>query len=333
MTPTPDPFVPHPALAGGHRMTLFAWARRREFPRLPPASPRLFRVAPDTEVLGHCHWQAEPGRALTVLLLHGLEGSSAGHYMRGMADKAWARGFNVVRLNQRNCGGTEHLTRGLYHSGLTADPLAVMRALASTDHLERFAVAGYSLGGNLALKLAGELEGDDAERVVAITAVSAPIELAQCVDALERPTNLAYHYNFLRGLRGRMRRKAGLFPDVYSTAALARVRSVRDFDDLYTAPHNGFAGAADYYHRASARRVLSRLAVPALLITAADDPFVPADAARDPALDGVARLTRVVTRHGGHCGFVARPAGAGDDGYWAERQVMEFIAAHDAATR
>jgi predicted alpha/beta-fold hydrolase len=130
-----------------------------------------------------------------------------------------------------------------------------------------------------------------------------------------------------------MHRKAGLFPDVYSTAALGRVRSVRDFDDLYTAPHSGFDGAADYYHRASARRVLAQLAVPALLITAIDDPFVPSDAAQDPALDAVTRLTRIVTRHGGHCGFVARPAGAGDDGYWAERQVIEFIAARDAATR
>ena len=95
------------------------------------------------------------------MLLHGLEGSSDGHYMRGMADKAWSRGFNVVRLNQRNCGGTEHLSRGLYHSGLTADPLEVMRILASDEGLARFAFAGYSLGGNLALKLAGELAGDD----------------------------------------------------------------------------------------------------------------------------------------------------------------------------
>ena len=128
---TPEPFVPRPVLAGGHRMTLFAWARRRHFPRLPAGEARRFRIAADTEVLGHCHWQPERTRALTVILLHGLEGSSDGHYMLGLADKAWARGFNVVRLNQRNCGGTEHLTRGLYHSGLTADPLAVMRALAA----------------------------------------------------------------------------------------------------------------------------------------------------------------------------------------------------------
>lgn len=331
MTPVADPFEPAPLLAGGHRMTLYAWARPRRFPALPPAEARYFQVAADTQVLAHCHWQRTRHDALTVLLLHGLEGSSDSHYMRGMAEKAWRRGCNVVRLNQRNCGGTEHLTPGLYHSGLTADPRAVLHELATVDGLGRFAVCGYSLGGNLALKLAGELDPDEAARLVAVAAVSPPIELAACVDALERPENLAYQWNFLRGLRGRMRRKIALFPDRYSPAPLASVVSVRTFDHLYTAPHNGFDGAADYYHRASARRVLHRLAVPALLVTAADDPFVPPDAALDPALAGITRLTRVVTRHGGHCGFLGRRRDDGDDGYWAERAVVEFVTGHAGA--
>ena len=332
MPTPPDDFVPRPWLGGGHRMTLYAWAARRRFPALPPPEARYVAVSPDTQVLAHCHWQADRAGALTVILLHGLEGSSESHYMRGMAEKAWRRGFNVVRLNQRNCGGTEHLTPGLYHSGLTADPLAVLRQLR-TEGLERFAVCGYSLGGNIALKLGGELaEAATADGLVAVTAVSPPIELSQCVDALERAENVAYHLNFLVGLRGRMQRKAALFPDIYDTRPLAGVRTVRRFDDVYTAPHNGFAGAADYYHRASARRVIDRLTVPALLITADDDPFVPPDAARDPALGTIEALTRVVTRHGGHCGFVGR-ATRDEDGYWAERRVMDFVAAHAARAR
>ena len=161
--------------------------------------------------------------------------------------------------------------------------------------------------------------------------MSPPIELGVCVDALERRQNVAYHWNFLRGLRGRMRRKARMFPGAWDIAPLRGIRTVRAFDDAYTAPYHGFAGAADYYHRASARRVLDRLAVPALLITADDDPFVPSAAARDPALAAVPGLTRLVTTHGGHCGYVGRPAFADDDGYWAERQVMAFVATHDRA--
>lgn len=308
-------------------MTLYAWAARRRFPALPPPEARYFQVSDDTQVLAHCHWQARRQHALTVVLLHGLEGSSESHYMRGMADKAFRRGFNVVRLNQRNCGGTEHLTPGLYHSGLTADPLAVLRILHA-EGLERFAVCGYSLGGNIALKLGAELDGSPlASTVVAVAGVSPPIELTQCIDALERAENLPYHLNFLVGLRRRMARKARLFPDRYDTRPLARVYSVRAFDDVYTAPHNGFAGAADYYHRASARRVLERLTRPALIITADDDPFVPSEATRDPALAAIGALTRLVSRHGGHCGFVG-PATGDDDGYWAERTVMEFVATH-----
>ena len=128
-------------------MTVYAWARPRKFPDLPAPVDRCFEVAADTRVMARCHWQADAAASPTLLLLHGLEGSSDAHYMRGMAEKAWRRGFNVVRLNQRNCGGTEHLSRGLYHSGLTADPLAVIRELLDKDGLSHIAVAGYSLGG------------------------------------------------------------------------------------------------------------------------------------------------------------------------------------------
>ena len=150
-----------PRFDGGHVQTLYAWAKPRVFPRLPAPVARYFDVAPDARVLAHCHWHDRPAEHPTLILLHGLEGSSLAHYMGGMADKAWARGWNVVRLNQRNCGDTEHLSRGLYHSGLTHDPLFVMRELIARDGIRAIAVAGYSLGGNLTLKLAGDL-GDAA---------------------------------------------------------------------------------------------------------------------------------------------------------------------------
>jgi uncharacterized protein len=326
VTTTLPPFSPAPRWAGGHKMTVYAWARPRRFPDLPPPEARFFDVAADARVLAHCHWHSNRHAHPTVLLLHGLEGSSQAHYIEGMADKAWARGFNVVRLNQRNCGGTEHLSRGLYHSGLTADPRFVLTELREHDGLRVFGVAGYSLGGNLAMKLAGELGASDLPEVRAFCAVSPVLELEACVRAIERRENRAYEWNFCRNLQGRMRRKARVFPDMFDLQGLWKIWSIRAFDERYTAPHHGFAGASDYYHRASAMRVVDRIARPALVLTAADDPFVPATIFAAPPLRDNQHVTIVVSPHGGHCAFVEPPNGY--DGYYAERVVVEFLAAH-----
>lgn len=307
-------------------MTIYAWARPRHFPDLPAPVDRVFDVAPDVRVMARCHWQKDAASKPTLLLLHGLEGSSDVHYMRGMAAKAWRGGFNVVRLNQRNCGGTEHLSRGLYHSGLTADPLSVMRELLEKDGVSQLAIAGYSLGGNLALKLAGELGAGAPPQLKAVCAVSPSLEIETCVRAIERRTNLAYEWNFVRNLKGRMRRKAAAFPHDWDLTKLRRVWSIRAFDEHYTAPHHGFQGASDYYHRASAMRVIDRVQLPALIITAEDDPFVPPEPFSDPKIRNNPHITTIVTTHGGHCGFVAEANGY--DGYWAERAIVDFAVSH-----
>jgi hypothetical protein len=292
--------------------------------------PRYFDVASDARVLAHCHWQARPQDHPALVLLHGLEGSSMAHYMGGIAHKAWAEGWNVVRLNQRNCGGTEHLSRGLYHSGLTGDPLFVIRELIAADHITRVAVAGYSLGGNLTLKLAGELGDQAPQELVAMCAVSPTMDLAMCVQALERKANIVYQWNFVRRLKARMRRKAAAVPGLFPLEPLARVRTVRQFDEAYTAPHHGFADAADYYHRASAMRVVDRIRVPTLILTAEDDPFVPPGPFRESAVAQNPHITTIVEPSGGHCAFVEHGA-TGYDGYWAEREVVRFARTHASA--
>ena len=280
-------------------------------------------MADDARVLAHCHWQAEPAARPTLLALHGLEGSSTAHYMAGLADKAWARGWNAVRLNQRNCGGTEHLSAGLYHSGLTADPRYVIEELVAVDRLPAIVVVGYSLGGNLTLKLAGEYGADGPRAFVAACAVSPTIDLARCVDALERPANRLYEWNFVRNLKARMRRKARLFPGRFDLARLPSVKTVRQFDEYFTAPHHGFHGAADYYRRASSLRVVERIRVPTLILSAEDDPFVPPEQFDAPELRANPHVTVVVTPTGGHCGFVAGSA-QGYDAYWAEETALRF---------
>jgi hypothetical protein len=325
-----SPSAYRPLITGGHRQTLYAWARRRRFPRLPEPEPRYFDVAADARVLAHCHWQAERARCPAIILLHGLEGSSHAHYMAGISDKAWAAGWSVVRLNQRNCGNTEHLSRGLYHSGLTHDALFVMHELIEREHIRSIAVAGYSLGGNLALKLAGDLGEAAPPALAAVCAVSPTMDLARCVDALERRSNFVYQWNFVRNLKARMRRKAAAFPGAFSLEPLRRVWTVRGFDEVYTAPHHGFRDAADYYERASALRVIGRIRVPTLIITAADDPFVPDAPFRGHEVAGNPHITLVITPNGGHCAYLERPSGE-YDGYWAEREITKFAQAQLAA--
>jgi predicted alpha/beta-fold hydrolase len=321
----PSEFLPR--FRGGHQQTLYAWARPRRFPALPAPNLRYFDVAQDARVLAHCHWHERASQHPTLLLLHGLEGSSLAHYICGISDKAWAAGWNVVRLNQRNCGGTEHLSRGLYHSGLTHDPLFVMRELIEADGVRAIAVAGYSLGGNLALKLAGELGQAAPPELRAVCAVSPTMELAVCVEALERRSNVMYEWNFVRNLRARMKRKSAAWPGVFDLAPLRTVRTVRAFDEAFTAPHHGFRDAADYYHRASAMRVIDRVRVPALIITAEDDPFVPTGPFRERAVRDNQNLHVIITPGGGHCAYVERPA-PGYDGYWAEREIVRFVTSH-----
>jgi predicted alpha/beta-fold hydrolase len=321
---TSPPFIPRPRLRNGHAMTIYSWGNPRHFPALPPPTIRFFDVAEDSRVLAHCHWQRDPWTRQTLIALHGLNGSTDAHYIRGLAAKAFARGMNVVRLNQRNCGDTEHLSAGLFHSGLTADVKYVLEELAAVDRLGAISVAGYSLGGNLALKLAGEYADHPPAELRAVAAVSPILEISACVRALERPANVIYQWNFVKDLKRRMRRKDVFRPGRFDLSRLKYIRTVREFDEAYTAPYFGFADAEDYYHRASAMRVIDRIRVPALIISAEDDPFVPAAPFRDAKLTGNSRITLQLCEHGGHCGFVG-PRTATDDGYWAERQVIDFV--------
>lgn len=317
------PFAPARGLSNGHVMTVYAWARPRAFPELPPPDTRLIEVSPDTRVRADGYWQ--PGRAEgpTLVALHGLEGSSEVHYMRGLADQAFSRGWHAVLVNQRNCGGTEAITPGLYHSGLTADPVAVMRQL-TREGRGPFVVAGYSLGGNLAIKIAGELDTTPDVPVVAVAGVCPTLDLEACVRAIERPSNFAYQWNFMRNLRGRMRRKAQFWPGAFDLAPLDRLRTIRAFDDMYTAPYHGFNGASDYYHRASAIRSAARIRIPALVLAAADDPFVPTAPFLAPDLANNPSVVVSLQAHGGHCGFIGRSRSPRER-YWAERVSVDFL--------
>jgi uncharacterized protein len=318
------PFIPYSLIRHPHAMTLAPrWWPRHGLLRGISTEPRLFTVAPNSRILGCCHWQREPTRSPTLILVHGLEGCSESHYMRGIATKAWLAGFNAIRINQRNCGGTEHETPTLYHSGLSGDLLGIATELAEKDGLDRLWFAGYSMGGNLVLRMAGEM-GASFPPFQGAMAVCPNIDPAACVTALEERRNWIYHRYFLRSMQARLLRKAALFPGRFDVTGLSSIRSLRAFDDAYTAPDGGFLNAADYYERVGARHVLERIAVPTLILTAQDDPFIPYRIFSTPALGRNSSIHFIAPQYGGHCGFLQRSR-LGEDVFWAENRLIEFM--------
>jgi predicted alpha/beta-fold hydrolase len=307
-------------------MTIAAAFWPRRFPRLSASSPRFFQTEPGTQVRGECHWQERPRAHPTLVLLHGLEGSSDSGYMLGTAEKAGVAGFNVVRLNQRNCGGTELLTPTLYHSGLSGDIRAVARELAERDGLQEIFAAGFSMGGNLVLKMAGEFGDAAPKELRGVVAVAPAFDLAACADALAEPRNFLYEIHFVRRLKRRMRAKARLFPERYAAlnGGMRGIRTVRDFDDAITARFCGFEGAGDYYARSSAVRLVAAIRKPTLILTAQDDPFVPYATFARAALGENPNITLVAPRQGGHCAFISRERGA--ERFWSEARIVEFCA-------
>ncbi len=322
-----EPFRPRWGIGNGHFQTIASHLLPRSV-ALPPDDQRLIEVAPGIRVRCDCHWQGNRAGALTVIAVHGLEGSSDSQYIRGIAQTALAQGMNVVRMNQRNCGGTEALAPTLYHSGLSGDVGAVAESLIASEGITRIALAGYSMGGNLVLKLAGEW-GSAHPQLRAVTAVCPALDLAASADALHEPANRLYEMHFVRRLKQRLALKAQLFPGQFNISAADGANSVREFDNQVTAPFSGFRDADDYYHRAAAANVVANIAVPTLIVHSADDPFI---RIQPPTLDKInanAHIRYLETAHGGHCAFLAAPNGY--DGYWAERQVLNFLYAANAA--
>lgn len=329
-------FVPRRFIRNGHLQTIVGnFLRRQNF--LPPAETELVEVTRridgqmGSRVRCDCHWQPEEVRAVrpTAIIVHGLEGSSNSQYVIGNANKLWQAGANIIRMNMRNCGGTEALSSTLYHSGLSGDVGAVMRHFTALYGLTSISLIGYSMGGNLVLKLAGELGVTAPRALRSVIGVSPVIDLAPSADALHARQNRVYEMKFLRALLARYRRKVALFPDVYDPARADQIRSIRDFDERINAFYSGFAGADDYYFRAASARVLDRIAVPTLILHAADDPFIRLLPESRQEIATNPWITFLESAYGGHCAFLAAPDPSMNyDGYWAEHTLLRFLLEH-----
>jgi len=285
---------------------------------------RLIEVEPGIHVLCHCHWQTDPRPALTVIVVHGLEGSTESKYMLGVAEKGFATGMNVVRMNQRTCGGTDHLAPTLYHSGRSGDVMAVAKALIENDGISRFALCGFSMGGNIVLKTAGEWGAKGPREFCAVAAVCPAMDLASSADTLHRTVNRLYEQYFLWKLKARMRNKARCFPGRYDLSRLRGLKSLRDFDDKVTAFYCGFNGASDYYARAAAANVVDKIAIPTYILYARNDPFIRVLPETRRKVEANPNIEFVETEDGGHCSFLGERNGY--DGHYAERRIVDFFA-------
>ena len=322
-----ESFIPRRRLRGGHWQTIAGNFMRRA-DTLPEPEARMVEVDNGVSLLCHSHWQPNGADATTIIVLHGLEGSSISQYMIGVGNKAWAAGMNVVRMNMRNCGGTEDSSSTLYHSGLSGDVDAVIKYFIAERGLKKIVCAGYSMGGNIMTKLAGEYGRDNSapRQVAAFAAVSPAIDLGPSCDALHLPANRLYELRFVWNLKRRMRRKAALFPGVFDLSKMNKIRSVREFDDKITARYSGFTGADDYYFRAAAARGVEHIKLPTLILHALDDPFIRVLPETRAKLLANPNITYIETAHGGHCAFLADPNGY--DGRWAEKTIVEFLKNH-----
>ena len=313
-----------PFLSGGHRQTLYAsLVRRVDF-----AYDRRERIdTPDGDFLD-LDWAAartngaSEGGGRVAILTHGLEGSAEGTYMRGMARALTRRGWDVCAWNLRGCSGEMNRQAATYHSGKTEDLACVVEHIFEQEY-STVALVGFSLGGNLTLKYLGERGETIDDRICGAATFSVPVDLKRSSHRIGRPSNWHYTQYFLRTLRQKIRQKAEQHADV-RTDALQHVRTLRDFDDAYTGPLNGFRDADAYYRAASSKPLLSDIAVPTLLVNAANDPFLSDSCYPTGAAEGHPDFTLEMPESGGHVGFVSFT----DNGeYWSERRAASFLAA------
>lgn len=326
------PFRPARFLSQGDAQTFGAFFWPRRFPDYQTDEERFFDVEQDTRVLASCRWQPDRTQHPTLVMWHGLEGSVTSRYMVTAAGKAFQRSFNVVRMNIRNCGGTEHLTPTLYHGGLTHDLRAVIDELINQDRLPRIVIAGFSLGGNMTLKLAGEYGDDPPKELKGVAAISPSADLQASFDLMNQPRNVVYHQNFLLYLKRRIKLKERLFPKLYDARGLRRIRSMEQFDDRFVAPPFGFANARDYYAKASALPKLPQIQVPTLILHAQDDPFIPfaplekvlhPDMSNEVSATSNPHILLAAPARGGHTAFINANSD-GEDRFWSENRLVDF---------
>jgi uncharacterized protein len=304
-----------PLFGNPHLLTILGnfWPRNYDHSRFPMEN-RFIRTDEDTQILVQTQRPLVPPLGEAVLV-HGLEGSGDSGYIHSMAWDLLQAGFITHRFHMRTCGGTENLCKTLYHAGLTSDLRAFLQSLPGPfcKALPVFLI-GFSLGGNVSLKLAGEL--GETGLINGVCAISTPIDLAAGVRRIGQIDNRLYERRFLNRMRERL-----FATGRYTLAELDGAHTLYEIDDCITAPSFGFEGADHYYATQSSRNYLDRIRVPTLLIQAKDDVFIPFESYSHPAFESNPFLSLIATERGGHLGFLSRRRPR----FWVDEVAIDFI--------
>ncbi|MBL3655261.1 YheT family hydrolase [Fulvivirga sediminis] len=274
---------------------------------------------PDDDFLD-LDWVKKENKDL-VIISHGLEGSSTRPYIKGMAKAFSEEGFDVLAWNFRGCSEEINKQLRFYHSGATEDLDHVVKH-ALNEGYTGIHLIGFSLGGNLTLKYVGEQGENINPKVKKAVAFSVPLDLGSSCDTIAQSSNVIYSSRFLKNLKNKIRRKAELMPNQISVAQLNTVKTIRDFDEMFTAPLHGFDNAADYYHQCSSIHFLKHIAIPTLIVNAKNDPFLSDECYPEEELAQHPHVTFEMPERGGHVGFTEFNT---EKRYWSEKRALSFI--------
>lgn len=322
LLPTPDYLPPWP-FRNGHVHTIYP-ALFRRINDVTYARERI--TLPDTDFLD-LDWSRLPSGPASqpkrvCIVLHGLEGSADGGYVRGMVRAMNLAGWDAVACNFRGCSGEPNRLLRSYHAGATEDLAAVLEHILSGAAYQEIVLTGFSLGGNLMLKYLGDMGPALPAQVIGAAGVSVPCDLAASVEAMSTRANKLYIARFMRNLREKMREKARAFPGEISIDRLDEITTFQEFDDLYTAPLHGYANADAYWHACSCLHGLANINIPTLILNAADDPFLAPACFPVSTAQTSPSVHLEMPAYGGHVGFVDYK---NDRRYWSEQRIVSFF--------
>lgn len=307
-------YQPSFLLKNGHFNTIYPTLFRKQ---QTPSFQRKRIDTPDDDFLD-LDW-LQNGNKRVAILCHGLEGSSSSKYIIGIANLLSQNNWDVVAMNYRSCSEEMNRQIRVYHSGAT-DDLQTVIDVVEKDY-DEMALVGFSLGGNLSLVYTGQRGQHIHSKIKAVATASVPTNLLAGSLQILKKRNFIYHQKFLRSLREKVRIKSKDHPEVYNNEKLQRVKTLYDFDDIFTGPIGGFKDAKDYYTQCSSGQFIPKIKVPTLIINALDDPFLPKECYPYEEVQSNEYVTLLTPQYGGHVGFVQR----GKEFYWSEEKILEFL--------